>query len=647
MNTTDDTIRYRNTLDNAWLTLATSNLIDFDLLTPANSGLAGGGTIDLTNNTLNFTINASNLLTENTLDSANDTVIFYDNSASATRKTTLSNLLAAAVDTSIYTNNGSLTGARTVTQGAHLLTFTSNKTGAGVNITNTNATTGYALAATSSGDSGAVLTTTKASATTLSIVGAGNSTIGINSNVAGNDSIPLVITNTPITNTVVLAAEAYHDKNTPAANNGSRFITTAKTSTGVKKTFIEEEHLFTGVSNGLEGSRINLKLLHLNALQTRFGFASSGQLELNAYGTGTFTGTATKFLAVTAAGLVVEEDAPAGSVANAYSTMTDGTTNATAVAEDTFKFRSANNRIAVAVQNNDVTHGDNLLLTLNESNIVHDNLSGFVANEHIDHSTVSIIAGVGLAGGGNITTNRTIDLDIPSLTALGETPATADTFAVYDATAGAHRKVTYGELIDGVIGGVDYIGTWNAATNAPTLVSSTGTKGHYYVVSTAGSTNIDGITDWKVSDWIIFNGTTWEKVDNTDQVTSVFGRQGAVVAETSDYDAVQVDFNTTGMQIIQAGSTNVQNALEDLDAAVNTLNITTPAAYKTPIAVAFTAAGTHIITHNLNTRDVQVGVRDTATHELVMVDAAATSVNEVTIYNGITAFNGIVTVYGF
>ena len=43
--------------------------------------------------------------------------------------------------------------------------------------------------------------------------------------------------------------------------------------------------------------------------------------------------------------------------------------------------------------------------------IVHDNTNGFVANEHIDHTTVSVIAGKGLSGGGTIASNRTIDID--------------------------------------------------------------------------------------------------------------------------------------------------------------------------------------------------------------------------------------------
>ena len=48
--------------------------------------------------------------------------------------------------------------------------------------------------------------------------------------------------------------------------------------------------------------------------------------------------------------------------------------------------------------------------TTTDADIVHDNLSGFVANEHIDHSGVTLTAGDGLTGGGDITTNRTFNV---------------------------------------------------------------------------------------------------------------------------------------------------------------------------------------------------------------------------------------------
>jgi hypothetical protein len=99
--------------------------------------------------------------------------------------------------------------------------------------------------------------------------------------------------------------------------------------------------------------------------------------------------------------------------------------------------------------------------------------------------------------------------------------------------------------INGLAGGVTYEGTWNATTNVPFLQSSVGVQGHYYVVSVAGTTNLNGITDWQLGDWAIFNGSVWEKVDNTDAVVSVNGYTGAVVLTFSDVGAPPATRNLT------------------------------------------------------------------------------------------------------
>jgi len=63
------------------------------------------------------------------------------------------------------------------------------------------------------------------------------------------------------------------------------------------------------------------------------------------------------------------------------------------------------------------------------------------------------------------------------------------------------------------IGALNYKGTWNASTNTPTLASGVGTKGDYYVVSVAGSTTLDGISNWGVGDLATFNGIVWQRVE--------------------------------------------------------------------------------------------------------------------------------------
>lgn len=112
---------------------------------------------------------------------------------------------------------------------------------------------------------------------------------------------------------------------------------------------------------------------------------------------------------------------------------------------------------------------------------------------------------------------------------------------------------------------LSFQGTWNASTNTPTLTSGVGTAGDIYIVSVAGTTNLDGITDWGVGDWAAFSGTVWEKVDNTDQVTTVFGRTGAVTAQSGDYTATQVtDSSTVGGATVEASLTALDVQKQDL-----------------------------------------------------------------------------------
>jgi len=82
-------------------------------------------------------------------------------------------------------------------------------------------------------------------------------------------------------------------------------------------------------------------------------------------------------------------------------------------------------------------------------------------------------------------------------------------------------------------GGLTYQGTWNAATNTPTLTSSVGTNGYYYIVATAGSTNLNGITDWQIGDWLLFNGTNWQKIDQSELVTSVASADSSITVTTT------------------------------------------------------------------------------------------------------------------
>lgn len=99
------------------------------------------------------------------------------------------------------------------------------------------------------------------------------------------------------------------------------------------------------------------------------------------------------------------------------------------------------------------------------------------------------------------------------------------------ASLGADGKVPAAQLPSALFGALTYQGDWNASTNTPTIpAAAAGNKGWYYMVSVAGATNVGGVTDWKVGDWAVSDGTKWVKIDNTDAVASVAGLTGAITA---------------------------------------------------------------------------------------------------------------------
>lgn len=132
----------------------------------------------------------------------------------------------------------------------------------------------------------------------------------------------------------------------------------------------------------------------------------------------------------------------------------------------------------------------------------------------------------------------------------------------------AVRKAYVDQEVAKVAGAMTYKGTWDAALNQPAIpAADASNKGHYYVVAVAGATAVDGVSDWEQRDWIVSNGTAWEKIDNTDKVISIFGRTGDVTAEAGDYNAGQITFTPAGS--LQA--TDVQGALAEVDGDVTAL----------------------------------------------------------------------------
>ena len=102
-----------------------------------------------------------------------------------------------------------------------------------------------------------------------------------------------------------------------------------------------------------------------------------------------------------------------------------------------------------------------------------------------------------------------------------------------------------------------YIGTWNAATNTPSLTATDLTKvSHVYVVSHDGTQF--GIS-FKSGDWLIYGADgVVDKSDNSDDVVSVNGKTGIVIINKADVGLSNVD-NTSDLN--KPISTLTQTAL--------------------------------------------------------------------------------------
>lgn len=119
----------------------------------------------------------------------------------------------------------------------------------------------------------------------------------------------------------------------------------------------------------------------------------------------------------------------------------------------------------------------------------------------------------------------------------------ANGFAQLDSSA----LIPLSILPDSILGNVKYKGTYNgtvlsspdsALNGQPLPTAASGNAGYYFIVSTGFT--LSG-TIYNVGDWIISDGAAgWTKIDNSDAVTTVFGRLGNIVANTGDYTAAQV-----------------------------------------------------------------------------------------------------------
>lgn len=166
----------------------------------------------------------------------------------------------------------------------------------------------------------------------------------------------------------------------------------------------------------------------------------------------------------------------------------------------------------------------------------------------------------------------------------------------------ANGKIALQVIPESILGAVKYEGTWNAATNTPTLPDPTTNKGSYWVVNTAGVQF--GFT-FTTGDWVISNGTVYEKVDALDGVTSVAGKTGVVVLAAGDiasgiFAAARLGATPGSEMVLTTDSTGapkwVAKAEVGKDGTVTSVDVTVPSALLAVSGGPVTTSGTFNLT---------------------------------------------------
>jgi hypothetical protein len=165
----------------------------------------------------------------------------------------------------------------------------------------------------------------------------------------------------------------------------------------------------------------------------------------------------------------------------------------------------------------------NRTITLASSDVVHDSTTGFVANEHIDHSGVTLTAGTGLSGGGDITTNRTFAVDFSDSTLATQISGSWGGYItgsgiVSSSAFSSPSQGTVRATINGIETNVDTGLQTGDTPTFSTLIATNDVYAQGLYVSSSASTNViqvgadgsGGIQKWEwhrdgTRRWLIYN----------------------------------------------------------------------------------------------------------------------------------------------
>ena len=221
---------------------------------------------------------------------------------------------------------------------------------------------------------------------------------------------------------------------------------------------------------------------------------------------------------------------------------------------------------ALSVGSEGSAAGDGAIAYNNSSGVftytppLHDSLSDFVTNEHINHANVTLTAGAGLSGGGTIAANRTFQIDISEFSAA--TPASGDSFLSLDSN-GTTEQLTTVDALATLLAGSNLSATDGvlAATNTNTVDMGDG----FIVTATTAGTNSTitegdtltiaagtGITTTATSDGVITIANTVTDTDvkwsgTSSGLTASTGRTSLGLGTGAVLDTAAISDGGTGL----------------------------------------------------------------------------------------------------
>ena len=314
-----------------------------------------------------------------------------------------------------------------------------------------------------------------------------------------------VTANTILANSVTTETIAANsvNANTIAANSINSDMITANSvvSSLLTASTIQSSHIKSNsiVSTIIDATTINasdITTTTLSALTANMGDITAGTLkggtipDANASPSGSESGafmdltggkmvfgTASKHVLFDGTDLILSGvTIDANSIVNASATpeitiKEDGTTEATEIASLNFT-----TGVDVSVSGTEAT------ISVDNAALEHDSLVGFVANEHVDHSGVTLTAGNGLTGGGDITASRSFAVGAGTgITVAANSISTDDGAIVHDNLSGfvTNEHIDHSTITltagDGLTGGGDITGDRSFAVDG-TVVRTSGAQ---------------------------------------------------------------------------------------------------------------------------------------------------------------------------